>query len=274
MSDGNDKRNRTAAFLAIIAVIVLCILALFVAVRILRDTDFSSIKLPFLSPAESPSPSGVLPSTEPRPTSLPSASAPLPSSKPSPTPDPLAGFESVFFGQYQDNPIEWIVLDSEENRMLLLSKRAVETLPYHNTDEDVTWETSSLRSWLNGEFLETAFSSEEISSVLPTVLDNSGVNPEYHYTEGSAPTEDKVFLLSHDEAALYLPEEALRLCEKSLHAPSYEDDISSWWLRSPGLWPNCAEYVYRTGAFFSGVADRMFVDARPAMWIETTDGIQ
>ena len=30
MSDGNDKRNRNAASLAIIAVIILCILALFV----------------------------------------------------------------------------------------------------------------------------------------------------------------------------------------------------------------------------------------------------
>ena len=59
MSDGNDKRNRNAAFLAIIAVIILCILALFVTVRILRDTDLSSINLPFMSPSESPSPSGI-----------------------------------------------------------------------------------------------------------------------------------------------------------------------------------------------------------------------
>ena len=247
MSEGNDKRNRNAAFLAIIAVIILCILALFVTVRILRDTDLSSINLPFMSPAESPSPSGMMPSVEPSP-----------SSKPSPSPDPLSGFNTVFFGQYQDNPIEWIVLDSQGN----------------STDEPVTWESCSLRSWLNGEFQETAFTSEENSSVLTTVLDNSGVNPEYRYTDGSAATEDKVFLLSHDEVILYLPTEDLRLCEKSLHAPSYDEEISSWWLRSPGLWPNCAEYVYRTGAFFSGMANRMFVDVRPAMWVESSDGLQ
>ena len=205
MSDGNDKRNRNAAFLAIIAVILLCILALFVTVRILRDTDLSSINLPFMSPSESPSPSGMMPSVEP-----------LPSTKPSPSPDPLSGFNSVFFGQYQDNPIEWIVLDSQGDQILLLSKRAVETLPYHSTDEPATWENCSLRSWLNGEFLETAFTPEEKSSVLTTVLDNSGVNPEYRYTDGSAATEDKVFLLSHDEVILYLSTEDLRLCEKSL----------------------------------------------------------
>ena len=142
MSDGNDKRNRNAASLAIIAVIILCILALFVTVRILRDTDLSSINLPFMSPAESPSPSGMMPSEEP-----------LPSTNPSPSLDPLSGFNSVFFGQYQGNPIEWIILDSQGNRILLLSKRAVETLPYHSTDEPVTWESCSLRSWLNGEFL-------------------------------------------------------------------------------------------------------------------------
>ena len=77
MSDGNDKRNRNAAFLAIIAVILLCILALFVAVRILRDTDLSSINLPFMSPSESPSPSGMMPSVEPLPCHLLSLLLPL-----------------------------------------------------------------------------------------------------------------------------------------------------------------------------------------------------
>ena len=156
MSDGNDKRNRNAAFLAIIAVIILCILALFVTVRILRDTDLSSINLPFMSPAESPSPSGMMPSEEP-----------LPSTNPSPSLDPLSGFNSVFFGQYQGNPIEWIILDSQGNRILLLSKRAVETLPYHSTDEPVfppvmvKWRVSEDRVYSGREFFRSYDSSRQ-----------------------------------------------------------------------------------------------------------------
>ena len=171
-----------------------------------------------------------------------------------------------------DHPIEWLVLDRQDDRLLLLCKRALETMPYHDTDDPVTWETSSLRTWLNGAFLDSAFTPDEAARILLTEVDNSCVNPEYKYTEGSAATEDRVFLLSHDEAARLLPEEAMRLCEKSLHAPSYDNAISSWWLRSPGLYPNCAEYVYRTGAFFSGMANRMYVDVRPAMWIESPEG--
>ena len=185
------------------------------------------------------------------------------------TPNPLSDFDSVSFGTYMDHPIEWIVLDRQDDRLLLLCKRALETLPYHDTEDPVTWESCSLRAWLNGAFLSSAFTADEASRILLTEVDNSCVNPEYKYTKGSAPTEDRVFLLSHDEAAQLLPEEAVRLCEKALHAPSYDNAISSWWLRSPGLYPNCAEYVYRTGAFFSGMANRMFVDVRPAMWIES-----
>ena len=258
-----NNRNHKAAIIALIAVVILSIIALFLALRLLKSADFSIKPYP-LPGSESASPT-------PQPTfDLTPPSTPFPSS----IPDPLLVFDSVFFGTYMDHPIEWIILDGQDDRLLLLSKRALETLPYHNNDEPVTWESCSLRSWLNGEFLDSAFTSEEVVRIIPTEVDNSGVNPDYRYTDGSAATKDKVFLLSHDEAARLLPEEDLRLCEKSLHAPSYDNVISSWWLRSPGLYPNCAEYVYRTGAFFSGMANRMFVDVRPAIWITTSIGNQ
>ena len=171
-----------------------------------------------------------------------------------------------------DHPIEWLVLDRQDDRLLLLCKRALETLPYHDTEDPVTWETSSLRAWLNGTFFDSAFTADEAARILLTEVDNSCVNAEYKYTKGSAATEDRVFLLSHDEAARLMPKDTMRLCEKALHAPSYDNAISSWWLRSPGLYPNCAEYVYRTGAFFSGMANRMYVDVRPAMWVEWPEG--
>ena len=277
----SDKRNQKAAIIALIAVVVLSIIAVFLMIRLLRDVDFSSIKMPVLPLSESTAP------PEPQSTfDLTPPSVPVPSQKPSSTPavfsfpapfslstpDPLSAFDTVFFGTYQDQPIEWIVLDRQDDRLLLLCKRALETMPYHNTEDPVTWESCSLRTWLNGVFLDEAFTADEAARIILTEVDNSCVNPEYKYTKGSAATEDRVFLLSHDEAALLLPAEAMRLCEKALHAASYENAISSWWLRSPGLFPNCAEYVYRTGAFFSGMAHRMYVDVRPAMWIEGSEG--
>lgn len=277
----SDNKNRKAAIIALIAVVVLSLVAVVLIVHLLRDVDFSSIKMPVLPWSEStaaPKPQSTFdltPPTEPVPPQKPSSTPGIfsvPSLLPLPTPDPLSGFDTVFFGTYRDHPIEWLVLDRQDDRLLLLCKRALETLPYHDTDGPVTWESCSLRAWLNGAFLDSAFTPEEAARILLTEIDNSCVNPEYKYTEGSAATEDRVFLLSHDEAAQLLPEDTMRLCEKALHAPSYDNAISSWWLRSPGLYPNCAEYVYRTGAFFSGMANRMYVDARPAMWIESPEG--
>ena len=274
----SNNRNRKVAIIALIAVVVLSLVAVFLMIHLIRELDFSSVKMPVWPRSESTAPSepqstfNLTPPTEPVPPPKPS-SVPGIFSKPAPvplsTPDPLSAFDSVSFGTYMDHPIEWIVLDRQDDRLLLLCKRALETLPYHDTEDPVTWESCSLRAWLNGAFLSSAFTADEAARILLTEVDNSCVNPEYKYTKGSAPTEDKVFLLSHDEAAQLLPEEAVRLCEKALHAPSYDNAISSWWLRSPGLYPNCAEYVYRTGAFFSGTANRMFVDVRPAMWIES-----
>ena len=79
------------------------------------------------------------------------------------------GNGNVTFGSYaQDNdrsngtePIEWIVLDVQEGKALLLSKYGLSAAGYHDTWDDCTWETCSLRTWLNDRFLNWAFSLEE-----------------------------------------------------------------------------------------------------------------
>ena len=83
----------------------------------------------------------------------------------------------VTLGSYeQDNdpdngpePIDWIVLECHGNRALLVSKYALETMPYYTASRTaVTWETSELRVWLNGSFWETAFTPEEQAMILTT----------------------------------------------------------------------------------------------------------
>ena len=52
---------------------------------------------------------------------------------------------TVVMGEYPQNcglekePIEWIVLKEEKNRCLCISKYLVDTKPYHNLSENVTW---------------------------------------------------------------------------------------------------------------------------------------
>jgi hypothetical protein len=78
--------------------------------------------------------------------------------------------DTVSFGHWeQDNnpdngpePIEWIVLDKIDGRLLLISSSCLAGMAYHMEPfTPVTWETCSLREWLNSIFLSSAFTEEE-----------------------------------------------------------------------------------------------------------------
>ena len=67
----------------------------------------------------------------------------------------------VVFGKYEQDddasngkePIEWIVLAKEKDRALLISKYGLAAQQYNTEWTDETWETCSLRKWLNETFL-------------------------------------------------------------------------------------------------------------------------
>ncbi len=79
--------------------------------------------------------------------------------------------------------------------------------PYHNVQEDVTWETSSIREWLNDEFYNTAFSKEEKKEINEVCLNNFDMlYPEGGLAAfGGRDTKDNIFLLSGDEIWKNLP---------------------------------------------------------------------
>ena len=67
----------------------------------------------------------------------------------------------VSFGKYeQDNntsngkeKIEWLVLEVKDGKALVISKYALDCKPYNTSSTNVTWETCSLRNWLNNDFI-------------------------------------------------------------------------------------------------------------------------
>ena len=97
--------------------------------------------------------------------------------------DPLlrsCGESCVEFGRYYSEEdgsarnIEWIVLDKEKDgTLLLMSKYILECLPYNAERKDVTWETSTLRQWLNSDFIKMAFTHEEQERLIETNLENN-----------------------------------------------------------------------------------------------------
>lgn len=119
------------------------------------------------------------------------------------------------FGTYeQDNnlnngkePIEWIVLRNENNKLLVVSKYVIDLQQYHSSDDEpITWEQSEVREWLNSEFIDNAFTEEEkgyiVLSHISTPNTNGVADGRYDQlweTYGGNDTEDYIFLLTEEE---------------------------------------------------------------------------
>ena len=112
--------------------------------------------------------------------------------------------DTIKFGTYEQDypvngkdPIEWVVLDKTNSEILVMSKYALDCLPYNHWNSSVQWKKSSLREWLNEKFINAAFNKTEKSMIRKTTVSNKG-NPVYG-TSGGEDTKDKVFLLSVEE---------------------------------------------------------------------------
>lgn len=200
----------------------------------------------------------------------------------------------VTFGTYPQTkagndatPIEWLVLARDGNKALLISRYALDAQPYNKDYTSVTWETCTLRKWLNGTFYNKAFSSAEQAAILTTNVDNSK-NQCYSgwSTSGGNNTQDKVFLLSYAEANKYfgvtydnssntksrVAPTAYAIAQGAWTSSSSKTadstDVGWWWLRSPGSYQDCAALVYSDGSLFSffSVNDASG-SVRPALWV-------
>ena len=177
--------------------------------------------------------------------------------------------------------IKWRVLNRNGNDALLLADIALDDQEYNTNPEDVTWETSSVRSWLNGygasvnqpktdysrkNFINSAFTSTQRNAIKTTnVVNNNNI---YSGTMGGKNTSDKVFLLSESEvyktdaAAGYgfakdddTYDEARRSwCSTYAYAMGTWKNTKGnvwWWLRSPGYNSDFAAGVSRYGWVYS-----------------------
>ena len=120
--------------------------------------------------------------------------------------------ENIEWHYFRFDPIRWRIIALQDGTACLLADRLLDCQPYHAEDEPVSWESSTVRSWLNGYgaeknsagldyrgigFLDLAFTDAEREAVLQTSLENRP-NPLYA-TDSGSDTEDRVFLLSCDE---------------------------------------------------------------------------
>ena len=189
--------------------------------------------------------------------------------------------EYIMFGEYeQDNDIsnglediEWLVLDVKDDKALVISKYALDCMPYSTTSFDITWATCSIRVWLNKDFLNSYFSVDE-QNMIPTVTVSADRNPK-HDTNPGASTQDKIFLLSIKEVNEYFITDFAKQCEPTAYAVAHGAVQNSngncwWWLRTPGESRSYASNVNYFGyvAEQGDSVDFEYNTVRPAMWVE------
>jgi hypothetical protein len=201
---------------------------------------------------------------------------------------------------------DWRVLDVQGSHALILHETVITERPYHRLWEDVTWETSSSRAWLNDEFFNS-FSAEDRERIRETNVINDD-NPwtffelrgNWNKTAGGANTTDRIFSLSIEEVVRYFGDSGMlavgadennRDMYTEYHHPNHgiynfgihdqyshariarneEGSASWWWLRSSGFIPSYATYVHDDGSLR---VDGFDVDVspsggglRPALWL-------
>lgn len=210
-------------------------------------------------------------------------------------------WDCIYFGNYPQSsdgsggfkvePIKWRVLSVNGDDAFVMADMALDCKKYdleHAYPYDRTWETCTLRSWLNGyaagdnkegidyrpnNFMDTAFDSDERAAISTTTVINDD-NPMVG-TEGGNDTQDKVYLLSIAEASteaygfdsVIYNETKARESKVTDYAASQgcyrctESDYygnCEWWLRSPGEATTIASEICEDG--FGAILDSRYID--------------
>lgn len=164
----------------------------------------------------------------------------------------------ITFGDY-----EWRVLDSKDNKVLIITEYIIEQRSFHDEYKNVTWADCAMREYLNDEFYNS-FTAEEKAIIIPTLIRNLG--NQWYGTVGGKDTTDHVFLLSIEESVchyfgdssinLYHPRKNKRYWferkdennnKRTTGFVGENGSVWWWWLRSPGRNGVKAVYVHGDG---------------------------
>ena len=192
--------------------------------------------------------------------------------------------------------IKWKVLDVQDGKALLLTEDILEIRAYHSTEMPITWEKCDLRRYLNNDFFN-GFADHEKKLIVETKLQNK--KNIWYDTLGGSDTNDKVFMLSMEEADKYFgnsqdylskrrknfnpstnafhsdskgpllsnkhdkKRKAARDLETAAAIEMFDAPGHSWWLRTPGWASDSAACVMNPGLInVSGISVNNFYAER------------
>lgn len=222
-------------------------------------------------------------------------------------------WDCIYFGNYYQNdtegmvkePIKWRILKIDGTDAFLIADKGLEVKPWNETQVGVTWENSTMRSWLNGygsstnicgrdysadNFMDSAFTAEEQNAIKTTNVVNQ--HDPFQNSPSGNDTVDKVYLLSYTESMKteygFYEERSVSDTRKLEITPyvnsklDWESHYSSpgWWLRSHGddtypdnweYYGHYAAYIFASGFVYcnGSVVDDNFMTVRPVLHLDT-----
>ena len=164
--------------------------------------------------------------------------------------------KKVSFGSWKGKEIVWTVLDEQGHNRMLFADECLENQPFNIERDHTNWAKSTLRHWMNKDFLEEAFTLKERMTILLTNRVNLTADPRWS-VENGPDTRDKAFVFTKREVMEYLPTAEERA------------NGSWWWLRNHGAGLLSPMAVYEDGTIYElGVnKNSQAVGVRPVIWV-------
>ncbi len=204
----------------------------------------------------------------------------------------MGNYENDNIASNGKEPIAWRVLANDGSKLLLLTSYAIDTKPYHTQKVDISWEKSTLRSWLNGynasenaanidsstdNFLNSAFTADEKEKIIYSLV-KAEKNPNYSSIDPGNDTKDYVFFISASDAENYFRTDGL---DRGATATPYAiangaitQEVSFKrsfrFLRTPGGSSDRVASVNPLGSiyYFGGEVNMTQYTIRPAIWVD------
>jgi len=199
--------------------------------------------------------------------------------------------------------LQWRVLDVQGLRAFIISEKIIEQRPYHRIYAEIGWEKSSIREYLQNDFIEKTFTPKEAKRIYYSK--NITRNNAWYDTYSGNDTFDKVVLLTIEEVVKYFgnsgdlkahkawivdgnksvfksgdlvsvvyteSEEGYILHDQydSARVAKDTDGVSStWWTRTPGYNTSSVVVIGSDGVvrMNGNVVTAKTGGVRPAMWI-------
>ncbi len=167
----------------------------------------------------------------------------------------------IVFGQYNKAALKWRVLEIKKEKALVICTASLASQPFNMVGSNyATWESCTLRKWLNEFYLSDAFSKSQRKRIQLTTVDNS--LKQHQDVKANAydqpATKDYVYLLSRKEVYTYFPDREPRKMK-----------CGAWWTRSPGDWPNTHSVVDHNGKLNGDYDSTCYeLGVCPVIWID------